>query len=209
MKQGLLFTLLLSCGNAGTFAFSVPSVLHPARQATHLSAAVEMGVVAVISAAAGALSRQPQVNQLEGKVDSAENALNETRTEMEGKLTEFEDKLYTMDQEYEAQTTKFKKQYEKKMKQEMERAQEKAKVDYQYKLEINMEHQKSKMLSQQYQDVSEQSDREALLSQLRMEMETMKNANKKLKEDLENTAQELEDIKGDSSKGKKFMGLFS
>lgn len=117
-------------------AFSVPPIFRRTT-ARHLidPSVIPMDVgIAVVSAAAGAVSQLPRIQELEREVESARMSLTEAENQLKLKIEELDEKLFTMDKVYEAQTEKFKKQYDAKMKEELESRVAKMKVDYQYNL---------------------------------------------------------------------------
>lgn len=168
---------------------------------------VEMGIMAVASAAAGIISQQPRIQELEAELLETQQILNVTKEQLELKVKEFEDKIFVMDREYEAQTARFKKRYDDNMKKELERFKDKVVVDYKYKLEIELEQQKSKMLSSRLIQEGDRTDREAKLGQLRMEVQKMVDMNKKLEIALKDADEEMERMR-DAAKKKSFLGLF-
>lgn len=166
-----------------------------------------MGVVAAASAVAGAFSQQPRIQELESALVESQMALNETRHETELKMTQLEDKLFEMDKEYEAQTTRFKKRYDNQMREELEKARDKIRTDYNFRLAIQTDKLKSEQLMDGLGIVGQSTDKEAQLSQVRIEKAQLAELNKKLEEALEQSAQELENMKAEASK-KSFFGLF-
>jgi hypothetical protein len=169
---------------------------------------LEMGLVAAASAAVGALSQQPRVQQLEKDLAVAHTELHATQLDMQCKMAELEDKLFLMDQEFEGQTARFKRQYDVKMKQELEQVTEKLKRDFQYKLEINMDRERSNALSQQLDQVNGQTDREAEISLLRIAKERIEEANRKLVQTLQDSDDELERIRTAASAKKVLFRWF-
>ena len=132
---------------------------------------LEAGIVAAVSAAAGIVTQQPRIQQLELELIQSRQALNETKIDTHNKIEALEDKLFALDQEFEGQTARFKRQYDLQMKNELERMTAKIKTDYKYKMEIELEREKSKKLEQTLEQVNGMTDREAQLSQMRIEKE--------------------------------------
>ena len=168
---------------------------------------LQMGVVAAASAVAGVFSQQPRIQELENALLESQMALNETRRETEQKMAQLEDKLFEMDKEYEAQTTRFKKRYDNQMREELEKARDKIRTDYNFRLAIQTDKLKSETLMDGLGIVAKSTDKEAQLSQVRIEKVQLAELNKKLEEALEQSAQELENMKAEASK-KSFFGLF-
>lgn len=149
--------------------------------------------IAVVSAAVGAASQLPRIQQLERELETARSALTKSEQAMVTKITDLEEKLFQMDKEYEAQTAKFKRQYDQKLKQDLERITDKIKTDYQFKLDIKVEEEKSKLLSEKLPDISTvTSGKEGELAELRLKQERINQANLQLEQALEQSALELE-----------------
>lgn len=168
---------------------------------------IQMGVVAAASAVAGAFSQQPRIQELENALLESQMALNETRLETERKMTQLEDKLFEMDKEFEAQTARFKKRYDTQMKDELEKAKEKIRSDYNFSLAIQVDKLKSQKLMDELGVVSRTTEKEAQLSQIRIEKARLADINKKLEDTLAKTTQELEQMKQEANK-KSFFGFF-
>ncbi|GAX29277.1 hypothetical protein FisN_16Hh293 [Fistulifera solaris] len=168
---------------------------------------IQMGVVAAASAVAGAFSQQPRIQELEKALLESQIALNETRLETEQKMTQLEDKLFEMDQEYEAQTTRFKKRYDNQMREELEKAKDKIRTDYNFRLAVQTDKLKSEKLMDGLGIVAQSTDKEAQLSQVRIEKAQLAELNRRLEEALQKSNQELENMKAEASK-KTFFGLF-
>ncbi len=168
---------------------------------------IQMGVVAAASAVAGAFSQQPRIQELEKALLESQIALNETRLETEQKMTQLEDKLFEMDQEYEAQTTRFKKRYDNQMRDELEKAKDKIRTDYNFRLAIQTDKLKSEKLMDGLGIVAQSTDKGAQLSQVRIEKAQLAELNRRLEEALQKSNQELENMKAEASK-KSFFGLF-
>lgn len=159
--------------------------------------------IAVVSAAAGAASQFPRIQELERQLKTARESLTASELELVAKITELEDKLFQMDQEYEQATTKFKKQYDLRMKDDLEKITEKMKVDFQYKLEIRLEEQKSKMLQDKLGLVNGLTGgRQEELVDLRIRNSRVQKANEELEQALEASRVELEKLQGGASQKK-------
>lgn len=151
--------------------------------------------IAVVSAAAGAATQLPRIQQLERELKSAKESLTQSEQELVSKIAQLEDKLFQMDQEYEQATTRFKKQYDTRMKEDLEKVADKMKVDFQYKLEIRLEEQKSKMLEEQLDLVNGLTGgRQEELVDLRLRNSRVQQANQELEKALEASKRELERI---------------
>jgi chromosome segregation ATPase len=157
--------------------------------------------IAVVSAAAGAASQLPRIQQLERDLRTAKDSLTKSEQELVSKITELEDKLFHMDQEYEQATARFKKQYDARMKEDLERVADKMKVDFRYKLEIRLEEQKSKLLQDQLGLVNGLTGgRQEELVDLRLRNSRVQKANQELEEALEMSKTELERIQAGAQK---------
>lgn len=162
----------------------------------------------VAAAVAGAVSQQPRIQQLEQELGNARTALNETQVAMNLKMTQLQDKLFEMDVEYEAQTARFKKQYDTKLQQDLKQQVAKLKQDYEFKLNIAVEQQKSALLSKQLHEINGGMTREAQLSSMRIQQEQLTNTNLKLEQALEESQQELERMRQAASIRPKVFGIF-
>lgn len=157
--------------------------------------------IAALSAAAGAFSQQSKIQQLQRELDTTRAALTDSEKQLVDQINELEEKLFVIDREFEGQTAKFKKQYNLKMREELERSMEKMKIDFRYKLEIRVEEQKSKMLQEKYFDVSNfTGNRQAELVELRLQQSRIKIANEKMEKALAASTSELKRLKEAASK---------
>lgn len=134
-------------------------------------------------------------------------ALNETRLDTELKMAQLEDKLFEMDQEYESQTARFKKRYDNQMRDELEKTKEKIRTDYNFSLAIQVDKLKSEKLMDDLGIVAKSTDKEAQLSQIRIEKAKLADLNRNLEDALEKSTLELEQMKLQASK-KSFFGFF-
>lgn len=163
--------------------------------------AAQQGIIAVASAAAGALSQLPRIQELEAQLVQVQSTLNATQTEMTTKVALLEDKLYTLDTEYEAQTTRFKKQYELKLRDDLARMTEKIKTDYEFKLAIKVEEQKGKLLDNQLDLVGGiTGKRQAEMVELRLKQSRMEETNQQLEKALREADAELEALREAAAK---------
>jgi hypothetical protein len=157
--------------------------------------------IAAVSAAAGAFSQVPKIQQLERELDLTREALTDSEQEMVSKIHELEEKLFTMDREYEGQTDKFKKQYDLKMRDNLAQMTEKIKIDYGYQLEIRVEEAKSKLLQDKFMQISNVGgDRQAELVKLRLQRSRIEDANKTLEKALGDSKAELDRLQEAASK---------
>lgn len=165
-------------------------------------------VAAAVGAATGAASQQPRILQLERDLIASRLALNQTEMDMETKMNALQDQLFEMDQEYEAQTARFKRQYDTQIKEELQRTANKMKQEYEFKLEIALNQERSAKLSKQLVQVNGGIDREAELSRMRIQQEQIQKANVKLEQALQDSEQELRRMRHAASTKKKLFGLF-
>ena len=106
-----------------------------------------------------------------------------------------------MDQEYEMQTDKFKKEYDQKMQKQLTELQVKMKTDYQYKLDIRLEEQKGQMLKEKFEFVNSLTgDKQQELVDLRLKQTQIQDMNTKLEQALKDSEEELERLRSASSK---------
>ena len=183
-------------------------VMDPQVLANTLSPVEMSSLVAVASAAAGAISQQPRIQHLQQELATARKALNETTVAMEDKMGALEEKLFVMDREYEAQTARFKRQYDVKAKEELERKADRIRQDFQFKLDLKLNEEKSAMLSEQLDKVNGGLNREGELSAMRIQKDRMEEANVKLEQALEESEKELQRMRGEYSKRRKVFGIF-
>jgi hypothetical protein len=161
--------------------------------------AMDMGI-AVASAAAGAVSQFPRIQQLERELTVAKDALTDSEQQLVQKITELEERLFQMDQEFEEQTDRFKKKYDTRMRGELEKVKDKIITDYKYKLEIKLEEQKANMLGEKLEFVNTlTSGKTEQLVNLRIEKENINRANEKLEEALALSQSELDRMRSEAS----------
>ena len=127
---------------------------------------------------------------------------------MVAKMKDLEDKLFTLDAEYEAQTARFKKQYDNKMQEQLKEAKEKIKQDFQYKLDIKVEEERSAMLKEKFDFINSQGNRSQEIFGLRMKQKTVSDANAQLEKALEESEAELKRLRNESEKRGKKRFLF-
>jgi phage-related minor tail protein len=157
--------------------------------------------IAALSAAAGALSQQSKVKELGRELETTRAALTVSEQQLVDQIHELEEKLFVMDREFEGQTDKFKKQYDLKMRDDLERVTEKMKIDFRYKLDIRVEEQKSKMLQDKLSDTSYVTgDRQTELVELRLKQSRAMIANQKMEKALEESTLELKTMREAASK---------
>ena len=127
---------------------------------------------------------------------------------MVAKMKDLEDRLFTLDAEYEAQTARFKKQYDNKMQEQLREAKEKIKQDFQYKLDIKIEEERSAMLKEKYDFINSQGNRSQELFGLRLKQKTVSDANAQLEKALQESEAELARLRSESEKRGKKRFLF-
>jgi hypothetical protein len=123
---------------------------------------------------------------------------------MVSKIKILEDKLYLMDEEFEGQTEKMRRQYDRRMWEEIERNTEKLKTDFQYKLEINMQEERSKMLKEQLQVLNQGSKKQGELAELKLKQTNIISANLELEKLLEQSEKELMNLRNLATKKNKW-----
>ena len=162
--------------------------------------AMDMGI-AVASAAAGAATQFPRIQQLERELTVAKTALSESEQQMVDKITELEERLFVMDKEFEEQTDRFKKKYDTRMRGELEKIKDKVITDYKYKLEIKLEEQKSKLLAERLDFVNTlSSGKVEQLVNLRIEKDSVNRANEELEKALAMSQAELDKMRQEATK---------
>jgi len=150
--------------------------------------------IAAASAIAGASSQIPKIQHLEQELESAREALTASENQLVSQIAELEEKIFTIDKEYEAQTDKFKKQYDETMRDKLAATKEKMKVDFGYKLEIRLEEEKAKMLQENLGVVNTLTagKRQEKLAELKFQNSRVELANSKLEKALAQSKVELE-----------------
>jgi hypothetical protein len=157
--------------------------------------------IAALSAAAGALSQQSKIKELGRELETTRAALTVSEQQLVDQIHELEEKLFVMDREFEGQTDKFKKQYDLRMREDLERVTEKMKIDFRYKLDIRVEEQKSKMLQDKLSDTSYVTgNRQTELVELRLKQSRATIANQKMEKALEESTLELKTMREAASK---------
>jgi hypothetical protein len=152
---------------------------------------VETIGIAVVSAAAGAATQIPRIQELEGELVQARAALEKSKGDMVTKINELEEKLFQMDKAYEEQSAKFMKEYEQRKNEEVQKITEKIKTDFAYKLDIEVEKEKSRLLAQKLSDVKVSGDQTTKLAEMRIKMDMLESAKEKLEIALQKSEAEL------------------
>jgi hypothetical protein len=118
-----------------------------------------------------------------------------TEQELVDKVSELEDQLFKMDQEFESQSGKIKKQFDQKLRDELERVRKKVKEEYQFTLDIKVQEERSKMLAEKLDFVgSVNGDKDIELVNLRLKQSQVQIANQELEEALASSKAELDRI---------------
>lgn len=170
----------------------------------NLDVAVEVGI-AVASAAAGAMTQIPRVQQLERELVTAKSALTSTELDLVEKIRVLEDKLFIMDQEFEDQTVKFQRQYDKTQKDQMEAFKDKVKSEMAFKLDIQLAQDRSAKLLQQADNENSRTSRQEELSQLKLQQIRLGDLNAKLEDAIRNSDEELTRLREKVSGKKRFL----
>jgi hypothetical protein len=133
----------------------------------------------------------------------------QSEREMVNKMKELEDRLFTIDQEYEAQTARFKKQYDVRTQEQLATMKEKIKSDFEFKLDIKLEEEKSKMLQEKLEFINGMGvNKSNELFGLRIKQQSITEANEQLEKALAQSETELERLRKASSPAatkKKFL----
>lgn len=121
---------------------------------------------------------------------------------MVSKIKTLEEKLFLMDEEFEEQSARMKKQFDNTLRDELGKLTKKLKEDYQYATEIKLQEAKGKMLQEKLDFISTlNGDKDAELVDLRLKRGQMELANKKLEEALHRSDLELEALHQRAKKG--------
>jgi hypothetical protein len=182
----------------------VDPIMLGANTVLDMDIALEVGV-AVVSAAAGALSQVPRIQQLERELTSVKASLTSSESELVEKIRVLEDKLFVMDQEFEEQTVRFQRQYDRTQKQKMEEMKEKLKSEMAFKLEIQLAQERSSKLMEKADKESGRTSRQEELSQLKLKQIRLDDLNIKLEQALKDSDEELRRLRSESSRKKKFF----
>lgn len=119
------------------------------------------------------------------------------------KIKTLEDKLFAMDEEFEQQSAKVKKNFDLTLRNEIEKVTTKLKQDYQFSLDIKLEEAKADMLAEKLDFVNNLTgDKQNELSILRLKQEKLKVDNRKLEEALEQSEKHFEQFKKEVSGSK-------
>ena len=156
---------------------------------------VETIGIAVASAAVGAAARQPEIDLLQAELTKAQSSLEESKAELLQKIELLEDKLFEMDQAYEAETAKFKDEYENMKQDEIVKLKSKMKEDYKFKLDIELEKEKSRILSENFAEKQSADEQSSKLAQMRLRAKELENAKKTLELAVTKADQELQDLR--------------
>lgn len=154
--------------------------------------------IALLSAAAGAAARQPEVNALETELATARTAVESSQEEMAKKIEELEDKLFAMDMAYERESAKFQEDYEKKKAIEVAKITEKLKTDMKFKLDIELEKEKSRLLAKRLKETNKLAHY-GEIAQIRMQQQKLEAAKEKLELALKKSEEQLELTKAPKS----------
>jgi prophage DNA circulation protein len=182
----------------------VDPISFAANAALDIDLTLEMGV-AVVSAAAGAMSQLPRIQSLEREVQAARNALTASEIELVDKIKVLEDKLFLMDQEFEEQTARFKRQYDRTLREQMETVKEKLKQEMQFKVEIELAKERSAKLMNQAVAESGRTSKQEELSQMKLKQLQMEDLNQKLEDALKSAETELVNMRGAKGSKKRFL----
>jgi hypothetical protein len=90
------------------------------------------------------------------------------------------------------QTEKFKKQYDTKMRDKLEKISDKMKTDFNYKLQIKLDEQTSKLLSEKLKEVTQVGEKQAEITQLRLDRSKVDRANTELEKAMAQAKDELD-----------------
>lgn len=166
---------------------------------------VELGVVAVISAAVGVMSQVPRIHALEQELSVAKRALAASQVDTQDKLNVLEEKLFVMDQEFEEQTVRFQRQYDRTQREQMEAFKDKLRRDTAFQVEIQMAQSKSAQLMSQASEENSRTFKQEELSQLKLKQQQLNDANAQLEQALQTADQELDALRTAAASKKKFL----
>jgi hypothetical protein len=119
---------------------------------------------------------------------------------MANKIKTLEDRLFTLDREYETQTSKFQKEYETRMTAKLEEDTAKVKRDMNFRMDIQMEQQKSKLAQEKLEFINSQPDKDTELFQTKVKLNSLSMTRNKLEKALEQANKSLEQLQKASKK---------
>lgn len=121
---------------------------------------------------------------------------------MVSKIKTLEEKLHVMDEEFEGQTARMKKQFDNTLRDELGKLTKKLKEDYEFSTEIKLQKARGHMLQEKLDFIGAlNGGKEAELVDLRLKRGQMEQANKKLEEALLQSDSELEALHQRAKKG--------
>mmetsp|Transcript_32817 Transcript_32817/g.54195 ORF Transcript_32817/g.54195 Transcript_32817/m.54195 type:complete len:213 (-) Transcript_32817:187-825(-) len=202
-RVALLLALLLATDGTSAFVVTPPPSIRCS--STERAAVIEPymidGAIALASAAAGAASQFPRIQQLERELGSARSALTKSEAELADKVMQLEDKLFRMDQEFESQSDKIRKNFDMTLRNELERVRKKVREEYQFTLAIKVQEERSRMLQEKVNFVgSVNGDKDQELVSLRLKQVQVATTNQKLEDALTGAQSELERLQTMASK---------
>ena len=106
------------------------------------------------------------------------------------------------------QMEKFKKQYDMKMRDELERISDRIKTDFNYKLQIKLDEEKSKRLGEKLLEVTQVGEKQAEIAQLRLDRTRVDSANRELEKAMADVKDELDKMYNLANKKKKWWWPF-
>ncbi|KAL3945399.1 MAG: hypothetical protein SGBAC_000532 [Bacillariaceae sp.] len=195
--------LVWSLRDAGVSSFSVSDLSTPCRASQYQKSQSSTSLdiigaetigIALVSAAAGAAARQPEINNLQTELVEAQKKVEDSKSQVAQKIEELEEKLFEVDRAYEMESAKFQKEYEKRKQKEIAIISEKIKNDMKFKLDIEVEKEKSRLLADKLKKVKEESEEQSEISQLRMQQQTLQSAKEKLEHALQQSEEKMKNM---------------
>lgn len=165
---------------------------------------MEVGV-ALVGAAAGAMSQVPRMQALERELQTTKDALTLSEADLVAKIELLEEKLFAMDQEFEEQTARFQREYHRKQQQKAQALEAKLRSEMQFKLEILRANEKSANLMSQAVTEHGRIAKQEELSQLKLRQSQLSELNKELEQTLRSMEEELNRIRAEASTKNKFF----
>ncbi|CAJ1944519.1 unnamed protein product [Cylindrotheca closterium] len=150
--------------------------------------------IALVSAAAGAAARQPEINSMQVELIEARKKVEDSKEQVAKKIEELEEKLFEVDRAYEVESAKFQKEFEKRKEKEVAIITEKIKTDMKFKLDIEIEKEKSKLLSEKLKKVKKEGEESSEIAQLKMQQQNLKSAKEKLELALQSSEEKMKNM---------------
>jgi len=144
-------------------------------------------------------SLEKSIADRESNMEELRLKLNETRKskdELSSKLTQYEEQMFELENEYEKETGKIKKNFQETLEEEKDKMRAKVRKELQFSMDIKMNKERSEMLQEKLEFVKEVSYEKNLeLSNLRFEKFEMEQKQKNMVACLQESENEVEKLR--------------